>query len=89
MADKEKEERVERLELLLQRGECFLNLGLNGFLIAQDDDAIGRKSEFIHEGFGRACRPLFKFLFVFGTTGDSPQNESARVGQSRSWQQER
>jgi hypothetical protein len=80
MPNEKEEESVACFELLLQCGECFLNFGLGSPLIGQNDDVIGRKTELIDKRFGRACGPLFEFLFVLCIPGNASKDQSARVG---------
>src|SRR5207253_9472085 len=85
VANKEKEEGVQRLELLLERRERLLDFRLCGLLVGQDDDAILRKAELLDEGLGRTGSPFLELGFVLGAAGNACQNESAGIGQCRRW----
>src|SRR5262249_27590076 len=84
VTDKEKEERIARLELLLQRRERFLDFGLGSLRASQQDHVVRRKTKFIDQGLGSAGSPLLELFFVFGTARYTAKDQRARVGKRQS-----
>ena len=82
VSDHEKEERILRLELLLQRGEGLLDFGLSGLLIDQNNDVIGRKAKLLEQSLlGPRC-PFRELRFMFRAARYSSENEGTGVGKS-------
>ena len=87
MTNKEEEERIARLDLLLERRECFLNFRLRAFLVRQNDHAVIRESEFFDQRFLSALSPLVELLFVFRGAGDTADDQCARICENSYGQQ--